>query len=66
MIMKILLIEIMEITRLFSFVVGGLIFAALLIYALAAGAEHVADDAREYPHSGYCPDSPTWERGAAW
>lgn len=64
--MKILLLEIVEATRLFIVTIGGIVFAAACIYALAAGAEHVADDAREYPHSGYCPDSPTWERGAAW
>jgi len=42
--------------------------APLLLAGLLFFGAHVADtwNAPEYPHSGFCPESPAWEEGPAW
>lgn len=40
--------------------------AVFCLLAMPFVLEHIAEtwDAEEYPHSGFCPDFPTWEGGA--
>lgn len=40
-----------------------LLFLIFCLMALPFVVAHVADrwDAPEYPHSGFCPDSPEWQ-----
>ncbi len=54
--------DLINLLRVLFYLLAFMLFMICMPFVICHVAEHW--DAPEYPHSGFCPDSPTWEAPA--